>query len=482
MSKTRGTSARRRLAALMLIPSLLGAGLVGLAAASPATAADMQVATDAGPNNPLEPVAPNGTSGVPYEFQFADGFWEAGTYFRYTYGFVAAGQLPPGLALDSTGLISGTPTEPGTYSFRVDSRYSFSSGGTASVYLNYWELTIEIAPPAAPVGILNSPPSMLAGTPYSFTFAANCYPGSCGSTTTFSLDPNVYQNATPPGTTLAADGTLSGTPTTPGTYTFKVRVSNASGSNAWTYQMRVNASATVAGSPTDATVGAAYSYGFTTGGYPAPSFAITSGTLPTALNIDAGTATITGTPTKAGQYPFTVTGSIVSQWGDDYTSDAANNTALTVQPATGGQAQVATAPASVNPGAWESDNSIRVFGETYNTVLTTPLTIGGKTIPAGTKVNSYYVHADTVGNANTDHQYTGSISFGTKILAVATSTADLQATNAKLGKPGVTYSTSTDQALEHNDAAATGTTVGKVNLDFHVYDTSDAVRVITLAP
>jgi hypothetical protein len=471
----------------MLIPSLLGAGLVGLAAASPATAADMQVATDAGTNIPpeSETVAPNGTSGVPYEFQFVYGLWYLnGTYIPITDWSVSGGQLPPGLTLDSTGLLSGTPTEPGTYSLRVDSRYPFQSGGSTAVYVKHFDLTIEIAPapPPSPVGILNSPPSMLAGTPYSFTFAANCYPGSCGSTTTFSLDPTFYQNATPPGTSLAADGTLSGTPTTPGTYTFKVRVSNASGSNAWIYQMRVNASATVAGSPTDATVGAAYSYGFTTSGYPAPSFAITSGTLPTALNIDAGTATITGTPTKAGQYPFTVTGSIVSQWGDDFTSDAANSTALTVQPATGGQAQVATAPASVKPGAWESDSSIRVFGETYNTVLTAPLAIGGKTIPAGTKVNSYYVHADPVGNANTDHRYTGSVSFGTKIVAVATSTADLQATHVKLGKPGVTYSTSTDQALEYNDAATTGTTVGKVNLDFHVYDTSDAVRVITLAP
>jgi hypothetical protein len=86
----------------------------------------------------------------------------------------------------------------------------------------------------------------------------------------------------------------------------------------------------------------------------------------------------------------------------------------------------------VQPGAWESDDTIRVFGEKANQVLSADLTVGGVTIPAGTRVNSYYVHADAIGDANTDHPFSGSVSFGTKVLAVATSTADLQKTSPVL--------------------------------------------------
>jgi hypothetical protein len=60
--------------------------------------------------------------------------------------------------------------------------------------------------------------------------------------------------------------------------------------------------------------------------------------------------------------------------------------------------------------------------------------------------------------------------------------SDLLIGSPVLGSPTVTYSTSADQGLEFDDTASTGSTVGKVNLALNVYNTSDAVRVITLAP
>ena len=44
-------------------------------------------------------------------------------------------------------------------------------------------------------------------------------------------------------------------------------------------------------------------------GYPAPSFSILSGSLPSGLSLNASTAAITGTPTTAGSYLFIVRGS-----------------------------------------------------------------------------------------------------------------------------------------------------------------------------
>jgi hypothetical protein len=228
-------------------------------------------------------------------------------------------------------------------------------------------------------------------------------------------------------------------------------------------------------------VGGGYDFAFDIGGFPSPTSTVTSGALPTGLTLNTFTAGISGTPTVAGRFPVTVTATTSSSW-DGYTATAAQDAVITINPATTGQVTVATPPASVKPGGWESDNQIRVFGETYNHVLTAPLAVGGKTIPAGTKVNSFYVHADKIGAVDTAHTYTGSVSFGSKILAIATTTADLQATTPRLGAAGVTYSTSTDQGLEHNDIAGTGTTVGKINLTLTVYNTSDAIRVITLAP
>lgn len=44
-------------------------------------------------------------------------------------------------------------------------------------------------------------------------------------------------------------------------------------------------------------------------GSPAPSFSVVSGSLPPGLSLNPSTAAITGTPTAAGSYPFTVRGS-----------------------------------------------------------------------------------------------------------------------------------------------------------------------------
>ena len=61
--------------------------------------------------------------------------------------------------------------------------------------------------------------------------------------------------------------------------------------------------------PAAGVVGTAYSTTFTAKGTPAPSFAIVAGSLPPGLTFNPTTGVLSGTPTQAGSYTFTLTAS-----------------------------------------------------------------------------------------------------------------------------------------------------------------------------
>ncbi|MFM8846873.1 MAG: putative Ig domain-containing protein, partial [Actinomycetota bacterium] len=143
----------------------------------------------------------------------------------------------------------------------------------------------------------------------------------------------------PAGLTLASTGTISGTPTTFGSFPITIRATTGSG----TLDLSTTVSVNRAPAPTDATLvafgttGSPYSDQLTATGFPTPTYAVTSGALPTGITLNANTGAIAGTPTVGGIFTFTVTAS--NGVGSPHTfasktiTVAANNTFTTVTPA-----------------------------------------------------------------------------------------------------------------------------------------------------
>jgi hypothetical protein len=253
------------------------------------------------------------------------------------------------------------------------------------------------------------------------------------------------------------------------------QVSDVAAGYGWAMTLHQPMSApTITGTPTPGVLGQPYDYAMTVGGAPAPTMQVTAGTLPAGLSMD-NTGHITGTPTKAGRTTVTVTAQSLA-------GSTNMPVTITVQPGHSTNLQFIDPPASVATGALESDQYARSFAERYNQTLTSNLTVGGTTVPAGTKVNVYYLHADHVGSDNVAHTLAGSEWFGSKILATATTAADLQATTAQFGAPGTTYATGTDQGLEFDDTVTKYVDQTGINYALNSWTASDAVRIITLAP
>ena len=220
---------------------------------------------------------------------------------------VTAGALPPGVTLSSSGLLSGTPTTPGSYTFTVVATDSSTATGPYASAPLVFNLVVD-----PPVITVTSPapgalPGAVAFTPVSATFTAD---GGQGPHT-FA----VTAGALPPGVSLSSGGVLSGSPSAVGTFTFSVTASDSSSapgpfaSAPAAYSLTVSAP-TVAFTPTtipNGTTGVAYSQTFTATGGTAPySYALTAGALPAGIALSAG-GVLSGAPTTAGTFSFTVT-------------------------------------------------------------------------------------------------------------------------------------------------------------------------------
>jgi len=238
---------------------------------------------------------PDGVVGAPFSTQ-VNIFGGVGTHTAT----ISSGSLPGGLALDpATGIISGTPTASGSFSFTVQVTDSSTTPATTSQ-----ALTIRIG---APLVISNA--SLfdgVAGTPYSETLSST---GGLGNMTW-----SVVSGALPPGISISSAGVLSGTPTTVNITGTSVTIQvQDSSSPLQTTTIRGNihvapvlAIATPTGPLPDAVVGQAYNFTFkSNGGLTPVTWSVTSGSLPAGLTLSPS-GTISGTATTGGSFNFTI--------------------------------------------------------------------------------------------------------------------------------------------------------------------------------
>jgi Putative Ig domain/IPT/TIG domain len=156
---------------------------------------------------------PGATGGQPYSATLT----AIGGVAPYSWS-VTGGTLPPGLSLNSsTGVISGTPTVGGTYSFSVTVTDSESSGVSATTGLS---ITVTGSVITALAVATTSLPAATGGQPYSATLAAS------GGVAPYSW--SVTGGTLPPGLSLnSSTGVISGTPDVAGTYSFTVTVTDS---------------------------------------------------------------------------------------------------------------------------------------------------------------------------------------------------------------------------------------------------------------
>jgi len=303
---------------------------------------------------------PAGTTGLSYSAALS----ASGGVTPFTWT-MAAGALPAGLALNSSGAISGTPITAGTFDFTVQVNDSAGQIKTAP-------LSITISPPPALTVLTTLLPSGTSGTAYSATLSAS------GGVTPYGW--SIAAGALPGGLSLSTAGAISGTPKTAGGFNFTAQVTDAAAQiKTAALNITINPAPALnllTASLPSGTTGVTYSATLSASGGVTPYSWSISGALAGGLNLNASTGVISGTPTASGTFNFTV------QVTDSaaQTKSAALSIAINPAPA------LSLLTTSLPPGTTGTSYSASLSAGGGVTPYTWTITAGA--LPAGLSLNS----------------------------------------------------------------------------------------------
>ncbi|GAB3984549.1 hypothetical protein GCM10028806_59690 [Spirosoma terrae] len=129
--------------------------------------------------NPGLTVTNPGTTTATLGSLFTGTFRVSGGAEPYSFSLANGATLPAGLALDATGVLSGTPTQSGAFSLTVIAFDALGCSGTSAPYT----LTVNAATPTI-VGLAANPAAICVGSPIAFTATVGNITGSYNYTLT----------------------------------------------------------------------------------------------------------------------------------------------------------------------------------------------------------------------------------------------------------------------------------------------------------
>ena len=203
-----------------------------------------------------------------------------------------SGTLPAGLSMDSNGVISGTPTTPGTQYFAVEVMDQAGATDTRALSITVYE-PLVITTSSLPQGTVGA----------AYSESINASGGAPNQTWT------ITSGALPAGLSLdSSTGAVSGAPNTAEIGSFTVEVMDqADSTDSAALSITINPPMVIATtSLPDGTVGAAYSEFLAANDGTLPySWSLLSGPLPSGLSLTLA-GEIQGTPGTAGAYAITL--------------------------------------------------------------------------------------------------------------------------------------------------------------------------------